>query len=447
MDRDAELARRSARGDERAFAALMQRYREPMQRLIRYQMGGTDAEDVLQETLVQAWRDLPGLRDPDRVKAWLLQVARNRCRDFFKRTGRRERPTEEVELEFHVNRLGRAVFEQRETAAEVWDALEEIQPGDRKMIRAFYLEGWSIGEIAARGRLPEGTVKSRLFHARHRLREVLTGELATRRRAMSVHGSENEAQPFPCRRPEITIKPSRAKLFDVDCRELRWWFGRPVVGDKTHWGIYDPPDWRISYVTEMRGVQEARIHDLDGVEIEVDEWSREGGWEPGKWVMWGRLTAAAVQWLATSRVVEGKRVLQTFLDEGFEDDWEGEEPRGLVDAGRFVEIEPGVFRQRDPESGEIGAGMFSVRIGERRFTCLRVIDVDREPNEEQTLVEAYLAKSGRTVLFRRYNGRLWGQKQGRRPWDEELPDHQRRVIDGVIFVHWYDCLTGLACGL
>jgi len=61
-------------------------------------------------------------------------------------------------------------------------------------------------------------------------------------------------------------------------------------------------------------------------------------------------------------------------------------------------------------------------------------------------VEAYLARSGRTVLFRRYNGRLWKTKD-KPPWDERFPDHNRVVINGVTFVHWYDCLTDLACGI
>ena len=264
---------------------------------------------------------------------------------------------------------------------------------------------------------------------------------------MSVRERGTREQPFPEKRPEIEIRPSDAGPFAVDCRELRWWFGQPVVGDSTIWTIYDPPDWTLSSVTHMRAVLQARIHDLDGVEIEVDDWSPEDGWKPADRTMWGRLTGESVQWLGVARVVEGERRLSTFLDEGFAADWGGEEPRRLQDAGCFVEEGDGVFTQRNLEPGGIGAGMFSVRIGNRSFTCLRVIDVDEEPNEEQMLVEAYLTESGRTVLFRRYNGRRWKLGEKRRPWDEALPDHQRLVVDGVIFVHWYDCLTGLACGL
>ena len=81
--------------------------------------------------------------------------------------------------------------------------------------------------------------------------------------------------------------------------------------------------------------------------------------------------------------------------------------------------------------------------GERAFRCLRVIDVG-PVSEEEVLIEAFVDERGRTVLARRYNGRLWAQSRYKTPWDERLPDALRIVIDGVTFVHWYDCLTDVA---
>ena len=232
MDRrsDTELVRRAARGEEPAFAELVGRYREPLERLIGYQVNGSEAEDLLQETLLSAWRDLSRLRDPDKVKAWLLQVARNRCRDFLKRSGRREIPTEEESLELEANRLGWVPGQQAAAAEVVGEALARIPEPDRRLIMAYYLDGRSVLEIAAGDRIPEGSVKRRLHQARHRLRETIEGD---RRTEMRTPGRTATKQPFPAKRPKITVKPSRAKPFAVDCRELRWWFGRPLVGETT----------------------------------------------------------------------------------------------------------------------------------------------------------------------------------------------------------------------
>ena len=80
----------------------------------------------------------------------------------------------------------------------------------------------------------------------------------------------SKVQPFPAVRPEIMITESSVKRFSVDCRELPWWFGIPEVGDRTLWAIYDPPDWKLSSVTEMDAVRSAQVHDLEGVEIVVN---------------------------------------------------------------------------------------------------------------------------------------------------------------------------------
>jgi hypothetical protein len=267
---------------------------------------------------------------------------------------------------------------------------------------------------------------------------------------MKQRNTGSKAQPFPTVRPPVDIRPSRARSFVADCRELPWWFAVPQVGRRVLWATYDPPDWHLSDVSDIRAVRPAKVHSLETVELIVDGWSAETGWQSELWRMYGRLTDNAVQWLATMRLRDGVREVRTFLDEGFDRDWQ-ELPRPLEDRGRFVRRPDGTYRQRRSARhrarGAIGAGMFRVRVGERAFTCLRVLDAGQEPSEEGILVEAFLNRRGRTVLFRRHNGRLWAVgRQHDQPWDEKLPDQARIVIDGRVFVHWYDCLTDVALG-
>ncbi len=80
------LAERIRRGSEDAFVRLIRRYERTLAGLIRSRIGcGDQVQDVLQETLVHIWSGLR--RDTPRdVRAWMLQVARNRCRDYFRST-------------------------------------------------------------------------------------------------------------------------------------------------------------------------------------------------------------------------------------------------------------------------------------------------------------------------------------------------------------------------
>ena len=273
---------------------------------------------------------------------------------------------------------------------------------------------------------------------------------------MSKQRMPAAARGFPARRPEITITPSRAKPFAVDCRELPSWFLIPEIGERTTWVIYNPPDWRLTNLTDLRVVRPATIHGVDCVEIELrdDDWEEDEGWVHSEWTMYGRVAEDRVGWLATQKLVGDRRALYTFLDDDFDEDW-GDDVRRMEDRGRYVTQKDGTYRTRrskrslSPEA--VGAGMFRVTIGGRAFTCLRTIDCeyDSHPGTEHgVLFEAYITRKGRTVLGRRYNGRFWAVKSnawGGPPWDERYPDNERLVIDGVTYVHWYDCLPSHAC--
>jgi hypothetical protein len=222
---------------------------------------------------------------------------------------------------------------------------------------------------------------------------------------------------------------------------------------------YDPPDWRLTSVSYMHVAREAEIHAMDGVEIEMLDWEASNPAWRTSYTHYARLTEENVQWLATRHVRNGKTILYTFLDDGFDADW-GESSRRFEDTGRLAANDDGSYTLVRPPGKALhdvfGAGMFRVGIGRRRFTCLRVIELiakarTRRSLEREILSECYYTRRGRLVLFRRCNGRLWAAKGkgscAGPPWDERFPDNARLVINGAVFVHWYDCLTDIGCGI
>ena len=170
---DEQLVQRVLAGDRHAFAVLIGRYAQPLTALIRREIADRHhCEDVLQETLLQVWRSLGQLRDRSKLKAWLVGVARNRCRDFHKSPKRREKPTDDGMLETYINRTGRAIRGGGESEDSL-AAMRRVPLTQRRTAELFYVEGLTIPEIARRLARPEGTIKSRLFHARSALRQTL----------------------------------------------------------------------------------------------------------------------------------------------------------------------------------------------------------------------------------------------------------------------------------
>ena len=454
---DQQLAKLVREGNEAAFVTLIRRYERVLAGLIRSRIGsGEQVQDVLQETLVHAWRGLR--RDTPRdVRPWLLQVARNRCRDYFRSPQRRELYVRTETLAPLVNRLGIALSRQREAARAIVEAMDEVPDRERAALRAFYLDGLSIAEIAARHRCPDGTVKRRLSYGRDRIRTALGVTLTTRKTDMKT-----TKQAFPPQRPEIRIRPSREKLFRVDFKEMAWWFVQPEVGDRVAKGYYDRMEdshgiWRLCETVRLTARRPAVIHGRPCVEVKVEEmnFGKTSNKEKSRITrVWGRLADDEVEWIAVeSEKPDGVIELTTFLDEGFHDDWWGS-PRVVEDCGCLSERADGTWVRQPNAPAMTGAGVFDVHVGGRQFTCLRVFEVEKNATERDVLIEAYITRAGRTVLFRRYNGSRWGKRDApphnwgeAMTWEEDLPANDRIVIDGVTYVHHYDILTAAACGI
>jgi hypothetical protein len=268
-------------------------------------------------------------------------------------------------------------------------------------------------------------------------------------------------QPFPVMRPEIAVTPSDAPPFALnDCRMPGFGIA-PTVGASSWMAWYDPPDWRLTSVSYMETVRPAQVHGLECVEIQGLDWEAgEPGWREGS-TSFARLTDAVFEWLAFAHVHHGKRILRTFLDDGFDGDW-GAVPRRLEDAGRLVKADDNTYTiatlADELDQIRVGAGVFNVRLGDREFDCLRAVQMSSASMgkgpallERGILVEAFYTRTGELVLWRRYNGRRWQVEKrspyGATPWDERLADPARLVINGALFVHWYDCLTDFSIGV
>ncbi|MDE3000491.1 MAG: RNA polymerase sigma factor [Gemmatimonadota bacterium] len=459
---DQQLARQILEGNESAFVTLIRRYERVIAALIRSRIGsGEQVRDVMQETLVHAWSGLR--RDtPRNVRPWLLQVARNRCRDYFRSPQRRELYVGSEVLTPLVNRSGLAQSREREAAIAVLEAMDEVPERERAALRAFYVDGLSIAEIAARHRSPDGTVKRRLSHGRDRIRKAM-GITPTKRKT----DMKARQQDFPRHRPEIRIHPSAEKSLRIDFTEMAWWFVKPEVGDRVGFGYYDggkdsDAPWRLSETTWLTAARQAVIHGRPCVEVDVEEVEVEKMSFRKKPLkersrirrVWGHLADDEVQWIAVEREeADGVRELETFLDDRFHDDWWGSR-RIVEDCGCLSERTDGTWVRGPDAPAFTGAGVFVVHVGGRQFTCLRVFDLEKNATERDCLVVAYITRAGRTVLFRRYNGSRWGKSDApphnwgeAMTWEEELPANDRIVIDGLTYVHYYDILSAAACGL
>jgi RNA polymerase sigma-70 factor (ECF subfamily) len=136
-----------------------------------------DAEDVVQEAFLRAYKFFDGSDERDR-RAWLLTIVRNTCYTWLKQNRPREAG---VPFDEHVHGAAgewsdpQRLLEQRAAGERVRAALEELPVEYREVLVLRELEGMSYKEVAKVAGLPLGTVMSRLSRARQRLQQALGG--------------------------------------------------------------------------------------------------------------------------------------------------------------------------------------------------------------------------------------------------------------------------------
>ncbi len=143
---------------------LLDRYGQSVLRLsYAYLHNMSDAEEILQDTLVQFLKTSPVFDSQDHEKAWLLRVASNLCKNrlIYDRR-RRADPLSETLAQ-----------EDRPDLSFVWEAVKALPVHQREVVHLFYHEGFATAEIARIVGRKESTVRSDLRRARLRLKEIL----------------------------------------------------------------------------------------------------------------------------------------------------------------------------------------------------------------------------------------------------------------------------------
>lgn len=175
-----DLIRRVARRDRHALRELYERY---YRRLFAYVFKITRrpdlVEEVLNDVMLAVWRQAEGFAGRSRPSTWIFGIAHHQSLKALRR--HRRHPAAEADgpepddLETRSQPGPESLMAQRELASLLGRALATLSPEQRAVVELTFYHGFSYPEIAEIVDCPVGTVKSRMFHARRKLREELSG--------------------------------------------------------------------------------------------------------------------------------------------------------------------------------------------------------------------------------------------------------------------------------
>jgi RNA polymerase sigma-70 factor (ECF subfamily) len=185
-DEDRRLVRLHLAGDSAGFESLYRLHRERIFAVaMRMLRNREDALDTTQEVFVRIHKALDGFDPSGRFLTWAYRITTNHCIDRIRRRKvRREQAVFEDSVgEKRDLRTGRSGTSKPETKLEreeisraVSDAVDQLGEAHRMVFTLYCYEGLSYGEIAAVMGIPVGTVMSRLFHARKKVKESLPAD-------------------------------------------------------------------------------------------------------------------------------------------------------------------------------------------------------------------------------------------------------------------------------
>ena len=171
---DAVLVLRCRRRDETAFEELVNRWEPRLYYYLRRIIENKDCVwDVLQETWLAVFQSIGKLEDPQKFGTWLYRITRNKAVSAIRKENRQVQLTNEQIADYHENHTD--ILITRERAELVHQLLDKLKLGHREVLTLYFIEGFSIREIAQIIGVLEGTVKSRLHYAKNKFCEGLKG--------------------------------------------------------------------------------------------------------------------------------------------------------------------------------------------------------------------------------------------------------------------------------
>lgn len=184
------LLQQAQEGDMEAFATVFEQFR-PLMHTVAYRLvGSDDCDDVVMDTFLKAWRALPTIRNLEAVRTWLCRLVRNTALDLLRKHNRERSHVVEDEVdEDGIGVLDRIADEDAPTADRAGErnelagilqqALGELGEEHRTVILLREADGLSYKEIAVTTGVGIGTVMSRLFYAKRKLRKLLAAQGVT----------------------------------------------------------------------------------------------------------------------------------------------------------------------------------------------------------------------------------------------------------------------------
>ena len=162
-----ELILKAQKGDTEAFTQIVLEFKNDLYKIAKSRITNeTDIEDAIQETMIETYKSIKKLRNPQKLKAWLIKVLINKCNRIYKRKYKTDISLNEYNLESYL-----ASYDNKKIEDDIdfYSLIKDLRYEERIIIILYYMEQYSIKEIGHILKMKEDTIRTHLFRARKKM--------------------------------------------------------------------------------------------------------------------------------------------------------------------------------------------------------------------------------------------------------------------------------------
>lgn len=173
-----ELIKRAQKGDKEAFTEIILSIRNELYKIAKTRIiNENDIDDIIQETMIEAYKSIKKLRDLKKLKMWVIKILINKCNKFYKRKSKKDISLEETNIN---NIIARNNNEDIENDMNFYSLIRNLKYDERIVILLYYMEGYSVEEISEMIKMNKNTVKTNLYRARQKIKNEIEEKEALR---------------------------------------------------------------------------------------------------------------------------------------------------------------------------------------------------------------------------------------------------------------------------
>lgn len=166
-----ELIKKAQKGDKNAFTDIILQIRNDLYKIAKTRISSDDdIEDLIQDTMIETYKHIKKLREPEKFKMWVIKILVNKCNKLYKKKYRNDISIDEYNMENYI-----ILNSQKDIEDDLnfYYLIKKLKYEERIVLVLHYMEQYSVKDISKILKINENTVKTHLFRARERIKKDL----------------------------------------------------------------------------------------------------------------------------------------------------------------------------------------------------------------------------------------------------------------------------------